>query len=375
MKLSQEELSRYSRHIKLEDIGSKGQLKLKAASVLVVGAGGLGCPALQYLAAAGVGTIGIADFDTVEESNLQRQILFSINDIGLNKAEQATLKLKLLNPLISYNTYNFKLTVENALEIINDYDIIIDGSDNFETRYLINDACVLLDKILVYGSVYKMQGQVSVFNLPMNNGTKSATYRCLFPSPSINNMELSCSFTGILGVVPGIVGTLQAAEAIKVITGIGDPLSNTLLTIDAKHMHFAKWNFSRNENEWNDYPSSAQAFKEMNYNLFCNGSTKVKKVGSKIMNAWIDSAKPLQIVDIRELHEMSDSPFRDAVHIPFSEFENRMTELDHSVQTVIFCSSGMRSELIVSKLAKIMNENLLFSLDGGINSYLEEIEN
>jgi molybdopterin/thiamine biosynthesis adenylyltransferase len=242
--LNQEENKRYNRHVILDQVGLEGQLKLKAAKVLVIGAGGLGCPVLQYLTAAGVGTIGIIDFDTIDLSNLQRQILFTKNDLGKNKAEVAAQRLKQLNDQVKFKAYPERLTTKNALELFSAYDLIIDGTDNFSTRYLVNDAAVLTNKPLVYGSIYKFEGQVAVFNY--ENG---ATYRCLFPVPPKAGTVKNCSEIGVIGVLPGIIGTQQANEAIKIIVGIGKPLSGQLLIYDALKASYLTVGIQRSEEE------------------------------------------------------------------------------------------------------------------------------
>ncbi|MDP1744961.1 MAG: HesA/MoeB/ThiF family protein, partial [Bacteroidota bacterium] len=219
--LNKEEIARYSRHLLLPEIGMAGQEKIKSAKILVIGAGGLGCPALQYLTAMGIGEIGIVDFDKVEESNLQRQILYSIEDIGKLKTEAAVSKLSKQNPFVKFNSYSVRLENKNAIELFSKYDLIIDGTDNFATRYLVNDACIILNKPLIYGSIYKFEGQVSVLNYTDSSGQSGPTYRCLFPTPPLSGSIPNCSEIGVLGVLPGIIGTLQATEAIKIISGIG----------------------------------------------------------------------------------------------------------------------------------------------------------
>ena len=236
--LTEKEISRYSRHLLLPEIGHEGQQKLKNARVLVIGAGGLGCPVLMYLVAAGVGKIGIVDFDRVDETNLQRQVLFDVADIGSSKSEVAKHKLSGQNPLIEIESIQQRVTNQNAIGIFSGYDIVVDGTDNFSTRYLVNDACVLLDKTLVSGSIFKFQGQISVFNFKNEKGERGPTYRCLFPTPPPSGSILSCSETGVLGVLPGILGTLMANEVIKIIAGIGEVLSGKVLLIDALTMNF-----------------------------------------------------------------------------------------------------------------------------------------
>ena len=238
------EKNRYSRHILLDKIGLEGQEKLKGAKVLVIGAGGLGCPVLQYLTAAGVGTIGIIDFDIVDETNLQRQILFTVNDVGVNKAEAAENRLRQLNPYVRFNIYPERLTTKNALNLFSEYDIIVDGTDNFSTRYLVNDACVITGKPLVYGAIYKFEGQVAVFNF---NGGPS--YRCLFPEPPKSGSVPNCSEVGVIGVLPGLIGTQQANEVIKLILEIGEPLSGKLLTYNSLDNSFFTLKVNRSEEQ------------------------------------------------------------------------------------------------------------------------------
>ncbi|MEM8896179.1 MAG: molybdopterin-synthase adenylyltransferase MoeB, partial [Bacteroidota bacterium] len=233
MKLTNQELVRYSRHLNLPNFGIETQQKLKDSKVLVVGTGGLGAPLLQYLTAAGVGTIGVVDFDTVDETNLQRQVLFDTNDINQPKTAVAIRKLSAQNPGINFIEHNVRLDSSNALEIIKGYDVVADGTDNFQTRYLVNDACVLLDKVNVYASIFQFEGQVSVFNYTFPNGEKGPNYRDLFPTPPPPGMVPSCAEGGVLGVLPGIVGSLQASETIKVLTGMGEPLAGKLFLFDA----------------------------------------------------------------------------------------------------------------------------------------------
>jgi len=257
MSLSEKEKKQYSRHLILDKIGEAGQLKLKQAKVLVIGAGGLGCPVLQYLTAAGVGTIGIIDHDVIDQSNLQRQILYTINDVGLYKAKIAAKRLSKLNPFVNFNIYNTKLTQENAITLFNNYDIIVDGSDNFSTRYLTSDAAVITSKPLVYGAIFKFEGQVSVFNY-----LGSATYRCLYPTPPRPEDAPNCSEIGVLGVLPGIIGSFQANETIKIICGLGAVLSNKLLLFNALNMSQQILGFEKDEN------IKITAL-EKDYNLFC----------------------------------------------------------------------------------------------------------
>ncbi|NNK80652.1 MAG: HesA/MoeB/ThiF family protein, partial [Flavobacteriales bacterium] len=240
------ELERYSRHLIIPQFGLKGQSKLKESKVLVVGTGGLGAPLLQYLTAAGIGTIGIVDFDIVEDSNLQRQVLFSTEDIGRPKVEAAAQRLRSQNPHVKFKLYNERLTSENAIEIFKDYDIVADGTDNFPTRYLVNDACVKLGKVNVYASIFRFEGQVSVFNFKDSNGVYGPNFRDLFPSPPPPGLVPSCAEGGVIGVLPGIVGSLQANEVIKVASGVGEPLSGRLFTIDASAFETRIFNLAKN---------------------------------------------------------------------------------------------------------------------------------
>ena len=260
MKLSKEELIRYSRHLSLKDFGIESQMKLKDSKVLVVGTGGLGCPALLYLTAAGVGKIGIADFDTVALHNLQRQVLFTEEDIGKQKTIVAVEHLQKRNSAIAFETINEKISTESALNIFPGYDIILDCTDNFSTRYAINDACVMLDKPFVYGSLFRFEGQVSLFNTKRKNGFAGPTYRCLYPDPPAEGTIPNCEEAGIIGFLPGLIGTLQAAETIKYITGIGELLSGKLLSVNTLDMSFSIFAVERNESLWRENIPAKDAF-------------------------------------------------------------------------------------------------------------------
>src|SRR3989339_322165 len=286
--LSEKEIRRYSRHIRMVEIGEKGQEKLKQAKVLVVGAGGLGCPILQYLTAAGVGTIGILDYDTVDESNLQRQILFTPEDIDKPKALVAKEKLSKQNPFVNFNIHFLKLTKKNALDIFNDYDIIVEGSDNFPTRYLTNDACVILKKPLVYGAIEKFYGQITVFNY-----LNGPTLRCLAPEPP-DPLEIpSCSDVGVMGVMPGIIGTMQACEVIKIITGVGNVLNGRLLLVDALNFNFDTIELEKN-------PDSDTITELKDYTDFCTNETTVKKISAKELRNLLDCKEKIVIIDLRD---------------------------------------------------------------------------
>ena len=260
--LSKKEIQRYSKQLLIPEIGMKGQERLKNAKVLVIGAGGLGCPVLQYLAAAGIGKIGIVDFDIIDESNLQRQVLYTTQDVGKIKAVVASEKIALLNPLIDIKTWNCKLEPGNAIEIISGFDIVVDCTDNFETRYLINDACVLLNKPFVYGGIHKFEGQLSVFNY-----LTGPTYRCAFPETHSEEIQLNCSITGVIGTLPGIVGTLQANEVIKIITGVGEVFSGKIMLFNALTLNFSEIKISRNEKSWGGIPASKEELINWNYSF------------------------------------------------------------------------------------------------------------
>ena len=293
MTLSEQEKNRYSRHLLLDKVGLEGQLKLKNAKVLVIGAGGLGSPVLLYLTAAGVGTIGIVDFDLIEESNLQRQVLFNAKDIGKSKAITAQEKLQLQNPLIKINAYDFALTNKNAIDLFEEYDIVIDGTDNFNTRYLVNDACVLTNTILVYGAIYKFEGQVAVFNY-----LNGPTYRCLFPEPPKKGSVPSCSEVGVLGVLPSLIGSMQANEAIKIIIGIGKTLSNNLLIYNSLTNSQTEVAIEKNFNLESIGIKTRADFEEYNYPEFCSISEESETKNKRTI--FTDLTQDAFILDVRE---------------------------------------------------------------------------
>lgn len=352
--MTNEELRRYNRHIILPEIGLEGQQKLMAAKVLVIGAGGLGCPLLQYLVAAGVGTLGIIDDDNVEESNLQRQILYTMADIGKPKVHAAIERLKAQNPHCLFNGYDARLTSENALQILKEYDIIVDGTDNFPTRYLVSDACVMLGKPLVFGSVFKFEGQVAVFNF---NG--SATYRCLYPQPPSAEEVPNCSDIGVLGILPGIVGLLQANEVIKMITEVGEVLNGKLLRFDALSMSFETFSFNLNEANKN-----IQSFAD--YDQFCNSS--VKEISAEELKERIRLKEDLQIIDVREPAEYEVKNI-GAVSIPLRQLADNLDKIERHKPVIIHCQGGSRSKKAVALLAEKGFNNVL-SLKGGIAEFI-----
>jgi molybdopterin/thiamine biosynthesis adenylyltransferase/rhodanese-related sulfurtransferase len=353
----------------LSEIGEPGQEKLKNSKVLVIGAGGLGCPVLMYLAAAGVGKIGIVDFDRVEESNLQRQVLFDVSDVGKFKADLAAQKLLRQNPLIEIISIPEKLTVQNALEIFSGYDIIVDGTDNFSTRYLVNDACVLSGKTLVSGSVFRFQGQISVFNF--GNGP---TYRCVFPSPPSAGSSLSCSEVGVLGVLPGIIGSLMANEVIKMITGTGEVLSGRLLLVDSLSMNFQEVTIQRNEEAIKTIPTNKDAFLKMDYELFCGikkNTTMFKEISAEELSQMISAKENIQILDVREPNEQPEAPALKELQIPFGQIESHIDKIDKAKKVIVFCRSGGRSRKAIELLSGKYGFQNLYNLKGGVMEWIK----
>lgn len=362
MELTDQEKNRYSRHILLEKVGLEGQEKLKAAKVLVIGAGGLGCPVLQYLTAAGVGTIGIIDFDRVDASNLQRQILYTVADIGKNKAVSAKNRLTQNNPHVNFDVYPEKLTTKNALELFSRYDMVVDGTDNFSTRYLVNDACVISNKPLIYGAIYKFEGQVSVFNYE-----QGATYRCLFPEPPTAGSVPNCSDVGVIGVLPGIIGTQQANEVIKLILEIGNPLSGKLLTYDALNNAFLTLNINRSEEAVQKVLSNSKDFENMDYDFFCGitKNDKMSEISVAELKEWLSNSKNIQIIDVREDWEQPQIKELNAINIPLNAIPTNFDKIDRDKETVVFCQHGIRSLNCIEYLEQ-QGFNNLINLEGGI---------
>ena len=349
--LSNEEQKRYSRHIILPEIGIEGQMKLKSAKVLVVGCGGLGCPVLQYLTATGIGTIGIIDFDIVSESNLQRQILFSTEDIGKPKVIVAKEKISKQNPFITINIFQVKIENSNALEIIKDYDIVVDGCDNFATRYLLNDACVMLDKPLVSGSIFKFEGQVTVFNY--KNGP---TYRCLYPEPPLPGEMPACSDIGVIGVIPGIIGILQANEVIKIITNIGEVLSGKLLTVDALTLQFNLFSFDL-------IPQNKQITQLSEYTFYCSNNS-VKEISSKELKQKISTHEDFQLIDVREMYEHETKNIGGDL-IPLNTLSENLHRITKDKPIIVYCQVGARSKKAVELLQKNGFTNV-YNLSNGL---------
>lgn len=352
-------MSRFERQTILPGFGQEGQQKLKAARVLVVGAGGLGCPALLHLAAAGVGTIGIADGDNIGESNLNRQTLFGQQHIGKAKAETAASLLKEKYPDINFNVIPEFLNNNNAIEIVDNYDLVLDGSDNFGTRYMINDACVLLRKPLVMGAIYQYEGQVTVFNY----GENPVNYRDLYPHPPQSHEIPNCSETGVLGVLSGLIGTLQATEAIKIISGIGKVLTKKILFYNLKTSGFFEVAVAPNSDLKQDVPADRETFRSKDYNITCGLSESIS--WEKALD-WKHSLKSSILVDIREPDEEPVMEGEDISKIPMSVLTEDQEKVRDFENIILFCKSGQRSEHMAVELKKQFPEKKVFSVEGGI---------
>lgn len=374
--LNPEEMARYSRHLILPEVGMEGQQRLKAARVLCVGTGGLGSPMAFYLAAAGVGTLGLVDFDVVDASNLQRQIIHSTRDIGRKKLDSAEEKLKALNPAINIVKHETMLTSANALGILNDYDIVADGTDNFPTRYLVNDACVLTGKPNVYGSIFRFEGQCSVF---ATNG--GPCYRCLYPEPPPPGLVPSCAEGGVLGILPGLVGVMQATEVIKLILRKGEPLVGRLLLVDALNMRFRELKLRKNPDcpvcgthrtvtELIDYqqfcgmaPQTSEEKKEMN---------GIPQIGVRELKQRMDAGEDVQLIDVREPYEAQIAQIGGKL-IPMNEVPQRLHEIDRHREVVVHCKAGGRSQ----KVAEFLRQNgyeKVANVAGGITAWSSEID-
>jgi len=376
--LSKEELLRYSRHLALPEVGKEGQTKLKKAKVLIIGAGGLGNAAAMYLAAAGIGTIGIADYDKVEHSNLQRQVLYSNEDMGKPKTAIIKGKLKKINPNTRIITHNKKLASNNALSIIKVYDLVIDGSDNFPTRYLVNDACILSEKPNVYGSVNRFDGQASVFNY-----NKGPCYRCLFPNKPEQNLIPNCSESGILGVLPGVIGTIQATEAIKIILGEGITLSGRLLVYNALNMTFLELNVKK-KGKCEACSENARIKKLVDYKDNCNSLKGYKgnqgdkeSITPKELKLIIDNAEDFELIDVREKAEQEICGIANAKLASFTSIAGENFGIFGSIsknkKIVLYCHTGNRSAYVLELLKKKGFTNAK-NLVGGIDAWAKEID-
>jgi sulfur-carrier protein adenylyltransferase/sulfurtransferase len=372
---SKEELARYNRHIIIPGFGIEAQQKLKAAKVLVVGSGGLGSPVLLYLAAAGVGTIGIVDFDVVDDSNLQRQVLFGTDAIGQPKVEAARQRLEALNPHIKFILYNTQLTSQNALDIIKDYDVVADGTDNFPTRYLVNDACVLLGKPNIYASIFQFEGQVSVFNYLHPSGDRGPNYRDLYPTPPPPGLVPSCAEGGVLGVLPGIIGSLQALEVIKVVTGVGEPLVGRFYIFDALTFESRTFNISRRDDNLlnGKNPTITQL---IDYEQFC-GVKAVEKPIKEITPAALYElqvkGEAFQLIDVREPHEY-DIVNIGAELIPLATVADNAGKINRDQKVIVHCKMGGRSAKAIRELEEKFGFNNLYNLKGGILAYIDEVQ-
>jgi molybdopterin/thiamine biosynthesis adenylyltransferase/rhodanese-related sulfurtransferase len=383
IELSHEEVQRYSRHLIMPEVGLTGQKKLKAASILLIGAGGLGSPLAMYLAAAGVGRLGLVDYDVVDYTNLQRQIIHGTSDVGRPKLESARERILDINPHVQVDGYEVPLTSANALEIIEPYDIVIDGTDNFPTRYLTNDACVILGKPNVYGSIFRFEGQASVFF-----AKEGPCYRCLFPEPPPPGLVPSCAEGGVLGVLPGTIGAIQATEAIKLIIGQGDLLIGRLLLYDALGMTFDEVYLRKNP----DCPvcgPNPTITELIDYEQFCgmpahdrslyvttgDNGTEVTQITPLQLKKRLDAGDDLQIVDVREPHEWEISNLEDlgAFLVPQNEILEHMGDLDMTRDIVVMCRSGARSANVIRELQKHGFKRLL-NLEGGINEWAREVD-
>lgn len=375
--LTASELQRYSRHLVLRDFGVERQMKLRNAKILVVGAGGLGCPALLYLAAAGVGTIGIIDSDNLEVSNLQRQVLYTVDDLGQNKARAAANRLRRMNPHVEFVVYEERLTSSNAREIIGSFDLVIDGTDNFPTRYLINDACVLLNRPFVYGSILEFEGQATVFNVRKSDGTFSANYRDLFPEPPAPDTVPNCEQAGVLGVLPGLIGCIQAGEAIKIVADLGEPLIDRLLIVDSATMEHTMIRIVNHQ--------AREKIKDLiDYDDFCGinaGKNKslndktdsMKEVTVQELKEMMDSKADFQLIDVREPHEYDICNLEGEL-IPMSDIPNNVDKISRDKKVVIHCRSGKRSGDMLLWLEKNHGFTNLYNLKGGVLAWAKEID-
>lgn len=371
--LSNEEILRYSRHLIMPEVGMEGQKKLKASKVLMIGAGGLGSPLGMYLAAAGIGKLGIVDFDVVDETNLQRQLLHSTNDVGRSKLESAKEKINQLNPNVKVETYETMLNSENALDILKNYDIIVDGTDNFPTRYLVNDACVLLGKPYVYGSIFRFEGQVTVFDA--ENGP---CYRCLYPTPPPPGLVPSCAEGGVIGVLPGIIGSLQALETIKLITGIGDSLIGRLILFDALKFKTRELKLRKNP-ECPVCGENPTLHELIDYQQFCGITSEDEngEIADQIsvydLKNKLDINDDIFLLDVREPHEYEINNINNGYLIPVNDLPERINELDSSREIVVYCKTGRRSANAVNFLKKAGFRKVK-NLVGGITAWAEKID-
>jgi sulfur-carrier protein adenylyltransferase/sulfurtransferase len=371
--LTRDQLRRYSRHLLLPEVGVKGQRKLRASKVLIVGAGGLGSPSALYLAASGIGEIGLVDFDKVEASNLQRQVMYGTKDVGRAKLEAARNRLTDLNPDVTVRTYEAHLSSENALEILRPYDVILDGTDNFPTRYLVNDASVLLGKPNVYGSIYRFEGQASVFD-----ATRGPCYRCLYPEPPPPGLVPSCAEGGVLGILPGLIGTIQATETVKLLLGIGEPLVGRLLLFDALSLRFRELRLRKNPDcvICGTHPTQTGL---IDYPAFCGVSAEPEPAGAtpeitpEALAARLAGDDPPLLIDVRNQSEWDIVHLPGASLIPLADLPQRVTELARAREVVLYCHSGRRSAQGTQLLLELGFTHVS-TLKGGIEAYAEKVD-
>jgi sulfur-carrier protein adenylyltransferase/sulfurtransferase len=372
--LSNEEVARYSRHLIMPEVGMTGQRKLKASSVLMIGTGGLGAPLGMYLAAAGVGRLGLVDFDVVDASNLQRQIIHGTKDVGRPKIASARDRIQDINPHVEIETHETRLTSENALRLFVNYDVIVDGTDNFPTRYLVNDACVLTRKPNVYGSIFRFEGQASVFW-----AERGPCYRCLYPEPPPPGLVPSCAEGGVLGVLPGIIGAIQANEAIKILLGAPDIMVNRLLLFDAWRMRFRELKLRKNPEcpVCGEHPTIKQL---IDYEQFCGMTaqqetkTTMDEITATELKQRIDKGDDIQIIDVREPHEYEIGQIPNSKLIPLGQVLNRMNEIDPDRETVVHCKMGGRSAKAIDALQRSGFPGKLANLKGGITAWSDEVD-
>jgi len=373
--LSNEEIARYSRHLIMPEVGMEGQRKLKATSVLMIGTGGLGAPTGMYLAAAGIGRLGIVDFDVVDSSNLQRQIIHGTKDVGRRKVDSARDRLADINPFIELETHETRLTSENALGLFANYDIIVDGTDNFPTRYLVNDACVLTGKPNVYASIFRFEGQASVFF-----AERGACYRCLYPEPPPPGLVPSCAEGGVLGVLPGIMGAIQANETIKIALGAQETLVNRLLLFDAWAMQFRE--FKLRKDPLCPVCGENPSIKELiDYEQFCGmkpalpvEETKLEEITATELKARLDRGDDIQIIDVREPNEYEIAKITGTKLIPLGQVVNRMNEIDPSRETIFHCKGGVRSAKAIEALRGAAFTGPMVNLKGGITAWSNDVD-
>ncbi len=373
--LNNEEIQRYARHLILPEFGKKSQEKLKNSSVLIIGAGGLGCPLALYLAAAGVGKIGLVDFDNVDVSNLQRQVLYTIDDVGHSKAENAKKRILAMNPFVDVQTYKVPFKADNAMQIAEGYDLLIDGTDNFPTRYLVNDVSILTKRKNIFGSIFRFDGQVTVF------GGDGPCYRCLYPDPPPPGFVPNCAEGGVLGVLPGMVGVMQANEAIKVLTGIGEVLSGRLVLFDALNMKFKEVKIKKDP-ECKLCSSKATVKELIDYEEFCgipaiqpdnSNSNESDEISVGVLNQYLSQNKNIYLLDVRNPNELDICTIKGSNFIPLSELQERYSEVPNQKQVITICHHGMRSQ----KAMNILKENGFTdvkSVAGGIDDWAQKID-